>query len=72
MTARVIGGYMENLEFDYVNYRSEVSRRKVIVHNISYGTCEPWHPDPQWIMYALDLEKNEFRYFAMKDMTNVK
>lgn len=70
ITARV-GGYIEGLEFDYTNYKGEQSHRRVIVHSVGYGSNE-WHPEPQWLMYALDLDKNEFREFAMKDMSNVK
>ena len=65
-----IGGYMEALKFDYVNYRGELSHRRVIVHSVNYGSTE-WHIEPQWLLYALDVEKNEFRDFAMKDMSNV-
>ena len=58
------------LEFDYTNYRGEESYRKVVAHSVYYGKSE-WHPDPQWLMRAIDIEKNEFRDFTMKDMRNV-
>jgi predicted DNA-binding transcriptional regulator YafY len=70
-TAARVGGYMERLEFDYVNYKGEKSHRQVIVHSINYGISK-WHTKPQWLMYALDIDKNEFRDFAMKDMLNVR
>ncbi|MDX5884961.1 hypothetical protein [Bacillus cereus group sp. BfR-BA-00999] len=38
---------------------------------IYFGSTE-YHKEPQWLMKAFDLVKNEERAFAMKDMSNVK
>lgn len=53
--------------FHYKNYRGEAGYRKVIPIHIVFGANE-WHPEPQWLLYALDLEKNAPRFFAMKDI----
>lgn len=34
---------------------------------IWFGSTE-WHKEPQWLMTAMDVEKNEIRDFAMKDI----
>ena len=54
----------------YKNYRGEVSQRRLGVEHIWFGTSE-WHTEPQWFLHALDIDKHEFRDFAMRDMTDV-
>lgn len=61
---------LDTIEFDYVNWKGEKGRRKVVVTSIAYGSNE-WHTEPQWILYGKDLDKMEPRGFAMKDMSNV-
>lgn len=58
------------ISFDYVNWEGKSSTRNVIVRSISFGSNQ-WHQQPQWLMKAWDLDKNEIRLFAMKDMSNV-
>lgn len=60
-----------DLSFDYINHRGEFSRRLARYISHRYGSSQ-WHPNPQWLMMALDLDKNEPREFAMMDMTNVE
>lgn len=56
--------------FTYRNWRGETGRRTVGVMSVWYGSTE-WHPEPQWLLHAIDLDKMETRDFAMKDMTDV-
>ena len=49
---------------DYANWRGERSHRHIKPISIDF-TSNEWHPEPQWIMDALDLDKNEVRSFAM-------
>jgi hypothetical protein len=56
--------------FTYRNWRGETAQRRVGVCSVWFGSTE-WHPEPQWLMHAIDLEKMEARDFAMKDMTDV-
>lgn len=58
------------ISFDYVNYRGEASVRWVSVRRIRYGSSE-WHKKDQWLLGAVDVEKDEYREFAMKDMRNI-
>jgi len=55
------------VEFLYTNYRGETSVRKVLPIKIWFGKTD-WHPEPQWLMDATDIEKNELRNFAIKDI----
>jgi hypothetical protein len=36
-----------------------------------FGSTQ-WHPEPQWFLNARDLEKREYRDFALKDMRPVE
>jgi predicted DNA-binding transcriptional regulator YafY len=51
----------------YTNYRGETALRTVVPERIFFGSTE-WHPEPQWLLEALDLEKGQSRSFAMKDV----
>jgi hypothetical protein len=55
------------LEFAYTNWRGERSNRRVQPIRLYHGSTE-WHPDPQWLLEAVDLDKGEVRAFAVKDM----
>lgn len=50
----------------YTNYRGETALRTILPKSIRYGSTE-WHPEPQWLLLALDVEKNADREFALKD-----
>lgn len=56
----------------YTNWKGETQERKLRPMEVRFGTCEPWHPEPQWLMYAYDMDKKICREFAMNKMTNVK
>ncbi len=55
------------LSFWYKNYRGELSERVAIPIRIYHGATE-WHPEPQWLLEAWDMEKDAVRAFAMSDM----
>jgi predicted DNA-binding transcriptional regulator YafY len=59
-----------DIECVYWNYRSERSIRKIRPQSIRFGSSL-WHRDEQWLLIGWDLDKNEIREFAMKDMTDV-
>ncbi len=52
---------------DYTNYRGERAHRRVLPHRLWFGTAD-WHPEPQWILDAWDVEKGVIRSFAMRDI----
>jgi hypothetical protein len=53
--------------FRYKNYRGEVSERTVRPIRVYHGATE-WHPAPQWLLEAFDMEKDAVRAFAMADI----
>ncbi len=56
------------LAFTYRNWRGEIGQRLVRPISMLYGATE-WHPEPQWLLYAYDLDKCETRSFAVKDIS---
>lgn len=56
------------LIFWYRNYKGEEGYRRVRPLRIRFGSSE-WHPEPQWLMLAHDLENDKEREFAMRDMS---
>lgn len=57
----------EVVEILYTNYRGETDRRRVVPKRIWFGETD-WHPEPQWLLDAVDLAKDAERSFAMKDI----
>lgn len=56
------------VEILYTNWRGETAHRKIIpTGKIWFGSTE-WHKEPQYLLDAIDVEKNELRNFAMKDI----
>lgn len=51
----------------YTNYRGETAIRTIIPDKIWFGSSQ-WHPEPQWLMDAFDVEKDAHRTFALKDI----
>lgn len=60
----------EKISFLYLNHRGKIGTRKVIYDGVRYGTSE-WHKEPQWLLKGIDIDRNQIREFAMKDMKNV-
>lgn len=67
--AGLVGG--ETISFDYINYRGEDSARNARVTNVYIGSTE-YHTGEQWLVDAIDLDKDEWRVFAAKDMRNME
>ena len=57
----------KTLIIDYTNWKGERALRHIRPISVDY-TSNEWHPELQWIMDALDLDKNQVRSFAMRDI----
>lgn len=55
------------LRFIYTNHRGETDQRTVIPMSVRFGSTK-WHPKPQWLLKAFDLDKDAEREFAMGDI----
>lgn len=55
------------MEIDYTNYQGMRTLRRVIPHEIRFGTND-WHLEPQWLLIGFDVDKEQFREFALKDI----
>lgn len=56
---------------DYTNWRGVRSVRRIIPLGITYENNE-WHPDSQWMIEAVDVEKGEHRLFALANIHSWK
>lgn len=56
----------EQIRIRYKNYRGEISERTIIPKAIKFEKTE--HHSEQWILYAFDMEKDDYRGFAMLDI----
>ncbi|MCS5737517.1 hypothetical protein [Herbiconiux daphne] len=54
----------------YTNWKGEKRQRQIKPINLWYGSTE-FHPEPQMLLLALDVEKNQLRDFAVKDIEPV-
>jgi predicted DNA-binding transcriptional regulator YafY len=52
---------------DYENWRGKRRLRRIEPLRIVFANSE-WHPESQWLLEAVDVEKGETREFAMKDI----
>lgn len=57
----------KTIKMVYTNYKGNTSVRKIIPKEIYFGHTD-WHLEDQWLMKAYDLDKNDDRIFAMKDI----
>lgn len=51
----------------YTNWKGETAERAIRPIELWYGATE-YHPEEQWLLRALDIEKNDERNFAMRDI----
>jgi|GEM_PF-2408058 len=52
------------LKINYTNWRGETAERTVMPQSIYFGSTR-WHPEPQWLLRALDMNRLEDRDFAL-------
>lgn len=58
------------IRFSYRNWQGTIAIRTARITKLVYGAAE-WHPEPQWLLQAVDLDKEAVRLFALKDMAPV-
>ena len=51
----------------YTNWEGKTGMRKIIPSKIWFGSTD-YHKEEQWLLDALDVDKNVMRSFAMKDI----
>ena len=59
------------LRFRYRNHRGQVGERAVLIAPLMpsmwFGSTE-FHPEPQWLLHAYDLDKTAYRDYAVRDI----
>ena len=59
------------LIIDYTNYRGERRERRIRPLGIHFANDE-WHPETQWLLEAVDEERNVIRDFAMVNIHSMR
>lgn len=62
---------IDRVIIDYTNWKGTRRVRTIQPINLFFG-CDEWHKEPQWLLEALDIESNEHRTFAIKDIHSWK
>ena len=52
----------------YRDHRGEVADRRILPGRVYYGSAR-WHPDDQWLLDAVDLDKGAIRTFALANIS---
>lgn len=60
-----------SVRIDYTNWQGERRYRFIIPMSIKYKTTEQ-HIKPEWLLYAYDLEKRDYRYFSIANIHDWK
>lgn len=63
------GGEMPKKEFSilYTNHRGETATRRIVPERVWFGSTR-WHPEPQWLLDAKDIDRRDRRSFALRDI----
>ena len=56
----------EPVTLTYTNWQGKTAQRNITPVRVWFGST-PWHPEPQWLLTAVDAEKGLERDFALKD-----
>lgn len=56
---------------DYTNWRGERRTRIIRPLGVLFNSTEH-HPEPQWLLSAIDVEKNDVRFFALSNIHSWK
>lgn len=55
------------IQFEYTNHRGETAIRTIEPTEIYFGSNE-YYPEKQWLLRGYDLNKDNFRTFALTKM----
>lgn len=55
------------LPIRYRNWRGETADRRILPIRVWFGATD-WHPEPQWFLRAVDVDRGVERDFALADM----
>lgn len=68
MKLAALGGcVMTPVIIDYTNWRGKRRQRKISPLRINFSATEH-HPEKQWLLVAVDVEKEDVRTFAMSNI----
>jgi predicted DNA-binding transcriptional regulator YafY len=54
----------------YTNWKGETASRRIIPMSVRWGSNE-YHPEAQWLVEGYDVDKAEYRTFALAGILEV-
>lgn len=57
----------QTVVIDYTNWRGERRMRHIWPRSINFRSTE-WHPEPQWLITAIDMDDQQEKAFPLKDI----
>jgi predicted DNA-binding transcriptional regulator YafY len=57
----------KEVNIDYTDYKGVRSLRRILPVRLDYGKNQ-WHKENQYMIVALDLDRDEIRTFSIKDI----
>jgi predicted DNA-binding transcriptional regulator YafY len=67
MSTEVSDGFGREVAIVYTNHRGETDTRRIIPLELVFGST-PYHPEPQWLLRAIALDRGEERHFACSNI----
>jgi hypothetical protein len=52
------------VQVDYTNHEGKRGLRTITPLGAYFGTCLPWHPEPQWLIPCIDHDRDAVRVYA--------
>ena len=59
----------DELVFEYVNHKGVRATRRVVPTRLWFGSSM-YYKDRQWLLSAMDMDKQQFRTFALSKVEN--
>ncbi len=54
----------------YTNWKGQTQERSIIPIEFVWGSTE-WHPHEQWLIKCWDMDRQDYRLYAFKDIEKI-
>lgn len=56
-----------SIKVQYTNWRGETTMRTIVPIELYWGKTK-WHNEAQWLLKVWDIDRNDYREYAFKDI----
>ncbi len=57
----------KTIRVEYTNWRNETAVRTIVPISLRWGSTE-WHTEEQWLLKVWDVERKDYREYALRDI----